>query len=377
MPDIGIVTTPSASEDFIKPVHNFVSILRPTADQLTLFTGGTVPDGSSLHDQQIVTVGDGEYLGVTLLDYVFLQMLVSIQLVKHRGRLDVVYFHKGTMGLLLPVLCSRLLGLHTCQIKVGAFHEQRVEDPSLVDEVLAASQRVAFRIADAVVVFSESEAGTVPNENVFVAFSNFRDFEAFDRKVPLEDRPIDVGFVGRFTEVKGVLQVARAAVSLVESHPELRVHLVGDGPQYDQVERLVSDHDRITLGGWVDPKRIATEYNRMKVLIAPSRAEGLPTGLIEAMGCGTVVVTTPVGSIGDLIEDGETGFHLSGRSPETIKRTYDRVSERDDLAAIGERARRHVVATYSRQAARDQFATITRSLLDQGCRTPGRGRDTR
>lgn len=365
MPNIGIITTPSDDTSFAEPVYRFASILKPTAVTLYLFAGGVVERDSPLSSRQTIDLGEGVYLGIAPLDYLLFQVVLCYRLIQYRTKLNLLYFHKGAMGLVLPVLIARLLGIKTCTIKVGAFYGERMTDDSFTARLLALAQYVSFRAAHAVVVFSESEVASVPNDNVFVGFSNYRDFEKFTIRTEFEKRAVDIGFVGRFSEVKGITRMAEAAVALVESGSELKVHLVGDGPQYEQVERLVADYDQITLTGWVNHEEIVAEYNRIRVLIVPSTAEGLPTGVIEAMGCGVVVVATPVGSIKDLINHGETGFHLPNQCSEEIKRTYEQLRNRDDLATIGKQAREHVVANYSKETARDRFESITNSLTEE------------
>jgi len=228
---------------------------------------------------------------------------------------------------------------------------------------MTALQRLMFRIANGVVVFSESEVSSIPNQNVFVAFSNYRDFDIFEKRIPFSERPVDIGFIGRFNKPKGVRRFAEAALALVEGNPNLTVRIVGDGPQYESVERMTANHDQVTLPGWIPHDEIATEYNRMQILVAPSKAEGLPTGLIEAMGCGVLVLATPVGSVGDLITDTETGFLLSARDPNTIVDRIEHVQNRNDLITISEQARKHVASVYSKQAAQERFSSITAELL--------------
>lgn len=361
--DIGIVTRPSNDESYAKTVYRFTSIIGPISENLYLFAGGAVERDSPHPDRETISLGGGDYLGISWLDYLFLQFIVCRHILRLRNRLDLLYFQKGAMGLALPVFLARVIGIKTVVIKVGAFHNERTAGRSLTDALLGLAQYLAFRVAHGVVAFSDSEVKSVPNPNVFVTFSNYRDFEKFAIRVPFEERPFDIGFVSRFSKVKGINQVAEAAVSLVEENPEIKVRLVGSGPEYGGVEQRVAEYDRISLTSWVDHDKIGAEYNQIKVLVAPSKAEGLPTGLIEAMGCGTVILATPVGSVKDLIIPGETGFFLSDRSPEEIEKKFREIRNREDLPEIGEKARKHVVENYSKHSAQKNFERITQSLL--------------
>ena len=363
--NVGVVTTPSSESSYMEPTYRFVDVLSHSSGAIIILAGDQINAEAPESSSKFVDIGNGEYFGIAPMDYILLQILISIKLVGLRSELDLVYFHKGAMGLALPILVARLSGVTVCIIKVGAFAKDRISSDSIsiLHRLLYALQYLSFQVAHSAVVFSQSEIESVPNSRVFVAYSNYRDFDQFDINTPMSERPVEIGFVGRFSGVKGITKMARAAVSLVKSNGNLTVRLVGDGPEYEYVESLVAEYDSITLTGWVNHDEIAAEYNQMQVMIAPSKGEGLPTGFIEAMGCGTVILATPVGSIGDLITDGKTGFHLPNRKPETIVREVNNIRDRSDLKKIGKNARNHVVSTYSKEAAERRFAKITKSLM--------------
>jgi len=376
--NVGIVTTPSSESSYVEPVYRFVDVLSPSSGTIVILTNDRIGEEVSESSSKFVGIGDGEYCGIAPIDYILLQVVISIKIVGLRSELDLVYFHKGAMGLALPVLVARLSGMTVCVIKIGAFAKDRISSDSIsiLHRLLYALQYLSFQVAHSAVVFSQSEIESVPNSRVFIAYSNYRDFDQFDINTPMSERPVEIGFVGRFSGVKGITKMARAAVSLVKSNGNLTVRLVGDGPEYEYVESLVAEYDSITLTGWVSHDEIAAEYNQMQVMIAPSKGEGLPTGFLEAMGCGVVVIATPVGSIRDLIEDGETGFLLPEQSSEAIVHKYEQIQNRDDLDTIGERAREKVTANYSKAAAKRNFAAINKSLADRYLKQSSTGMKT-
>jgi len=102
MSKIGIITRPSNDKSFAEPVYRFATIVEPCSSSLSLFTGGIVARESPL--STIINVGDGEYLGIAPVDYAIFQVILSYHIIKHWDDLDLIYFHKGSMGLVLPVL---------------------------------------------------------------------------------------------------------------------------------------------------------------------------------------------------------------------------------------------------------------------------------
>lgn len=360
-----IVAKPAADDSYTTPIQKFTSILQPVVDELYLISGDEAASATQLSEVKAINLGRKSYIGIPYADFFIVQFHIVFHVLKLRSEVDVVYFHKGTMALSLPVVISRLFGVRTCVIKLSDFYTNR--DFSKFSRtrihLVTALQWLSMRFADAVVVFTPGEAQNVPNDTVHVAFSNYIDFDRFDVEVPFHQRKFDVGFVGRFTEVKGIETFSKAATELVDVHPDMEVTIVGDGPLTERIEQIVNDRERIELTGWINNDELPSRYNQIQLLIAPSRSEGLPTVLLEAMGCGVVVVAADVGSVSDVIEHGETGFLLEDASREEIAETFKEISKRDDLEEISRAGRDFVVDRYSRAAAIKRFEEITDMMI--------------
>ena len=122
-------------------------------------------------------------------------------------------------------------------------------------------------------------------------------------------RPADAGFVigalGRLHRQKGFDVLLRALARLPDAH----LVLVGDGPERGALERLAGElgvAERLTITGWDDAA--AGYLPSFDAVALPSRFEGLPLVLLEAMLHGRPVVATPAGSIPDAVQDGVTGL---------------------------------------------------------------------
>jgi glycosyltransferase involved in cell wall biosynthesis len=87
-----------------------------------------------------------------------------------------------------------------------------------------------------------------------------------------------------------------------------RLHLYGEGPMRDGLERLAQRlgiRERIVFAGHRSVDEI---WGSNHVLVMPSRYEGLPLAMVEAMLCGRPVIATDVAGHAEIIEDGVTGF---------------------------------------------------------------------
>jgi glycosyltransferase involved in cell wall biosynthesis len=110
--------------------------------------------------------------------------------------------------------------------------------------------------------------------------------------------------------------VAIAAVArLCADHPKLRLLIAGQGASHDEIVRLAAPHgDRVVVAGMrSDVMRV---FDALDVCLHPSRADALPTTLIEAMAASVPVVATDVGGIPELVDDGRTGLLVD--APPTV-----------------------------------------------------------
>lgn len=129
------------------------------------------------------------------------------------------------------------------------------------------------------------------------------------RAAGLDEQAQVIGFVGRFTRDKGVVDLLTAFRDLAATRPALRVLMVGTFEQGDPVPVEVRDaivgDKRIVLTGWVhDP---ALVYPAMDLLAFPSYREGLPNGPLEAQASGIPVVGYAATGTVDAVRPGETG----------------------------------------------------------------------
>ncbi|MGV3489718.1 MAG: glycosyltransferase family 4 protein [Devosia sp.] len=116
-------------------------------------------------------------------------------------------------------------------------------------------------------------------------------------------------FLGRLNEMKGVPQLGEA-LSRMRDLTGWRATIAGDGgveaARAKAVELGIAD--RVDIPGWVDGDRVGELIASADILVLPSFIENLPLSIIEGMASGLAVVATPVGAVGDIIEDGRSGL---------------------------------------------------------------------
>ena len=121
--------------------------------------------------------------------------------------------------------------------------------------------------------------------------------------------PATFGFIGFMDGRKGECDLLRALAS--PGVPPNALLLAGDGPMRPKAEALAAQLGltaRLHFLGNIDGAAKDAFFRRVDVLCLPSQAENLPIALLEAMGYGRPVITTPVGGIPDMVTDGVQGW---------------------------------------------------------------------
>lgn len=149
----------------------------------------------------------------------------------------------------------------------------------------------------------------VPAAKIMVLPSVYLDLRVFCPSEPAQEKIYDLCFVGRMVSNKGIPHVLRALEILKGRDQDYSIVLVGRGPERERWQAQARGLGvRATWIEWVDrPEDLAQIYSQSRVVVCASSCEGGPRFTVEAMACGTPVVSTPVGVMGDLLADGRCG----------------------------------------------------------------------
>ncbi|MFC7081409.1 glycosyltransferase family 4 protein [Halorussus caseinilyticus] len=140
---------------------------------------------------------------------------------------------------------------------------------------------------------------------------------------PEADADVDVLFAGRLIPEKNADLLVRAMSRVRERNPDVQCTVVGEGPERDRIESLVADEG---LDATVTVRDFYEEYEDVlglmkaaDALALPSEREGFGITALEAMACGTPVVTIdhPRNAATELVADGETGA-VCDPTPEAV-----------------------------------------------------------
>lgn len=167
-----------------------------------------------------------------------------------------------------------------------------------------------------------------------------------------------VGAVGRLTYQKAPEDFLAAMRELARpGFRDLVGVWVGDGELARQVRQLAGSlpSPRVVLAGErADIPRILPAFD---IFTLPSRYEGLPTAIVEAMVCGIPVVATAVNAVSDVVVPGETGLLVPPRRPDLLAEAIRYLLDRPAAAArMAATARARLGTRFAAPALRETLA---------------------
>ncbi len=160
-----------------------------------------------------------------------------------------------------------------------------------------------------------------------------------------------LGFIGSFYAYEGINLLVEAARRMLVRLPNLRVLLVGGGPQENNLKAQVAAagmHDKVIFSGRVPHDQVQRYYDLIDVLAfprLPMRLTELVTPLkpLEVMAQGRMFVASDVGGHRELVRHGETGFLFRAGDPAALEASVIEIlNQRDSWSKFKAQARRFV-----------------------------------
>lgn len=270
-----------------------------------------------------------------------------------RERPDVVHCHSTKAGA-LGRIAAKVVGLPTVFTVHGwGFYGA---DGLPLEPALVRLERSLARRTDAVVLVSEHDLaegerrGVLGRDDGTVIHNGIRPFaddggrETLVKEVGVGSGAV-VGSIGRLADQKNPMAVLRAGRKLRERGFDVETVLVGDGPLRTACEREAREHECAHVLGFREDARAL--LGSFDVLLLPSRFEGLPLAVLEAMHLGVPVVAYDVGGVAEAVEDGRTGVVVP---PGDETGLVDAVG-----SVLSDPSHRESLSAIARRRARDRF----------------------
>ena len=282
---------------------------------------------------------------------------------------DILHAHSPALNAIAALRVGRSLGIPVVY-EVRAFWEDAAADHGTTTEgsiryrLTRAMETYAFKHVDAVTTICEglrsdivargipsTKVTLVPNAVDIKKFSiGGAPDEILKTQLGLAGTRI-LGFIGSFYAYEGLDLLLTALPRILDQTPDVRVLLVGGGPQEDalkQQSRQLGIADKIVFTGRVPHSEVNRYYDLMDVLVYPRHSMRLtelvtPLKPLEAMAQGRLFVASNVGGHRELIRDGETGVLFKAESPQDLaNKVLDLLNTPERWPAIKAAGRRFV-----------------------------------
>ena len=171
--------------------------------------------------------------------------------------------------------------------------------------------------------------------------------------------------VGRLSNEKGQDVLLRAFAKMASQVPSLVVALAGDGPDRNDLEALARElgiAERTHFLG--HQPNVARVHAAADILVLPSRSEGMPNALLEAMCLGTSAIATDVGGVREVAKDPATAWIVPSDRPDLLASALSKCAlDPVERARRAANAKAHVTATMSPARRTERFMDLYRNVL--------------
>jgi glycosyltransferase involved in cell wall biosynthesis len=285
--------------------------------------------------------------------------------VKKLSRKTHIFFYMAYPYFLIPLLVCRLNNLKTIEVITRSASSDKGRLLSiLMDPIL-------YRLLNGVSFEDErlKRKSMIGNNSIRILANGARYIEIPNDLAitpPLNRKPI-LGYVGRLTVEKGIREFMAAVFEIGALHNDMEVVIVGDGDMRDWV---IKESDRISAmtgiridnKGWLKGAALYDILKSLRLLIVPSHEEGLPTIVLEAMAYKTPVLSTPVGAIESIIQDGYSGFIIKSNKPIDIAKRIIEIMSLESLNNITTVACKNVLDKYSFESAVTRYKQMMEDI---------------
>jgi len=361
--NIAIIANAVGDEGKNTALENLIDLLKPLSNEI--FIIGDFPRSieKNIHTIRIkVDMKRGSML-IKIIKFILTELRFSFNLIKISKKIDIVNFFGSDK--VLSMLSAKIMRKRTI-VSMGGRGSKSIEfvyNRSLFGtrgffflRILETLEMISLSLSDRIFVESESAVSFLnlskykKKISANSAGAMYMDINLLKITKDLKDKRDLIGFISRLNEAKGIMNFVKAIPLILKERRDLEFLIGGEGELFDKIQKELKDsgvYDKVELRGWIPHDELPNYLNELKLILLPSYSEGLPAIVQEGMACGAVVLATPVGSIPDVIKDGETGFILEDNSPECIAKNVIRALEHPNLEEIVKNARNLIEEEYS------------------------------
>ncbi len=162
--------------------------------------------------------------------------------------------------------------------------------------------------------------------------------------------------------------VIRAFAQVRSQIDDARLTITGSGPELHALQRLANElgvNEAVTFTGRVDNENMAALYHSAHVMVNPSLVDNMPISVLEALASSVPVVSTNVGGVPYLVEDGKTALLVDARNHQAMAQCILVILQDETLAAKLKTAGLESVKQYSWPEVRERWFNVYADVLSR------------
>lgn len=331
LPKIAVIAFPWQAYAPYKFLSDVLEILTPISESVLLINGNTNRIKNPAQNVVIYDLNLSVHYSSEIKPKIFsnffwiiklfmIQIKTSLKVLYLHKEIDLIIFYMAYPYFQLPLLISKLCHLKTIEVIT------RSQSNSPLIKLLKINDYFLYHLIDGISPESPKLIKDLHLDRfelpILIEGSRYIETNKYSITKQMEFRENVIGYIGRFTQEKGIKEFIGALEIIGPNLNDIRIFIGGDGPLrnwiIDSCKELEERYNlSITIMGWIG-EDLPDFLNDLKLLVIPSYSDALPTIMLESMACGTPVLATRVGGIPDVIIPEKTGFLIEKNTPEII-----------------------------------------------------------
>jgi glycosyltransferase involved in cell wall biosynthesis len=237
-----------------------------------------------------------------------------------------------------------------------------------VSHIHGLNKKIYYQFSDKQIAVSKAVREHLIEQNAntatLITINNCIDKPAIgERSFP--NRPLNLSITAKLHANKGHEWALKAISDNIEHINIGTIHIFGDGPERDNLEKLcnslVNIKDKIIFHGFVNnPEQY---YGNIDVALLPSLGEGIPLSLLEVMRLGIPCIATNVGGIPEIIINNESGLLVSPKDGKALIKAINRLSSKEEYEFFSKNAFERFKVVNNQEKMIDDFENVLLKLL--------------
>ncbi len=368
IPRFGIITPPIGKAG-ISVLSNMTSIISEFSNPVYVVTSELGVD--YLKNNSKIKANSLKYREMNnffykILNHLFIQIQIAQNIKNYRKNVELWIFILDAHSYIIPVLFAKILQKKVVFMISASIPGTRSQKKDILPNIFIYFEKINFRLSNLIILYTKNLIDSWNlqqyREKIIFAHHHFIDVEKFKISKLTQNRDKTIGFIGRFSQEKGIINFIESIPIIIQTDPEIKFLIIGEGILNEKILNYIEKRREISnnvkISGWTKHEELPEILNQIKILVIPSFSEGLPNIMLEAMACGCIVIANSVGSIPDVIKNEYSGFLLDDNSPESIAKKVIDVSKFKNLDLIIENEKREINKNFIRKSAIESFKLI-------------------